>query len=82
MEPRIVFPGKRDMAKTKLKIPQNGWSGKWCYSYTENGWVKQQTYLDIVKDLVRYLDQENIPRPVILIFDGASCHVSIEMAKL
>ena len=76
VQPRIVFPGKRDIAKSKLKLPEDGLSG------TENGWVKQKTYLEIIKDLVLYVDQNNIQKPVILIIDGASCHVSIEMAKL
>ena len=44
--------------------------------------MKQDTYLDIVRDLVRYIEQENIKLPVILIIDGATCHVSLEMVLL
>ena len=82
VEPRIVFSGKRDIAKTKLKLPEDGKSGKWGYSYTENGWVKQETYLDIVEDLLRYIKKESIPLPALYIIDGATCHVSYEMAAL
>ena len=61
---------------------RDGLTGKWKYSYTSNGWVKQSTYLHIVKDLVDYLKRNKIPLPVLLLIDGATCHLSYEMAKL
>ena len=51
VEPCIVFPWVTDIKKTKLQLPNNSLSGEWAYSYTENGWVKQSTYLH--KDLAQ-----------------------------
>ena len=72
----------RDIAKTKLKLPEDGQTGKWNYTYTVNGWVQQSTYLEIIKDLINYVKREGIQLPVLLLIDGATCHLSIEMSKL
>ena len=82
VQPRVVFPGVRDIAKKNMKLPENGKSGKWCYSYTDNGWVKQSTYIHIVNDLIDYITKNHIKLSVILIIDGATCHLSLEMARL
>ena len=55
---------------------------EWQYTYTSNGWFKQETYLDIIQDLTPFITTENIPIPVVLFIDGAKCHVSIEMAEI
>ena len=79
--PRAVFAGVRNLAKTKLEnLPRDGQSGEWEFSYMDNGWVKQTTYLDILKDLAKYIHEKQIPTPVLLFIDGASCHISLEMA--
>ena len=83
VQPRVVYAGVRDMAKEKLKdLPKDGQSGEWVFSYTENGWVKQKTYLDIIMDIVKFIEKHSIPLPVLLFIDGASCHLSIAMARL
>ena len=51
VSPRVIFPGVRDMAKSKLKLPNYGKTGEWQYTYTSNGWVKQEIYLDIIQEL-------------------------------
>ena len=80
--PRAVFAGMRDMARIRLKdLPKDGKTGEWCFSYSENGWVKADTFLHIINDLGRYIKEHNIPTPVILFIDGASCHTSLAMAK-
>ena len=49
--PRAVFSGKRNIAKVKLaSMPKDGMSGEWGFSYSENGWVTQEVYIDIVKE--------------------------------
>ena len=52
--PRAVFAGLRDMARIRLKdLPKDGRTGQWCFSYSENGWVKADTFLDIINDLAK-----------------------------
>ena len=33
---RVIFPGVRDMAKSKMKLPKDGKTGEWQYTYTSN----------------------------------------------
>ena len=81
--PRVVFSGKRNLIKTKLgTMPSDGISGKWQFSYTENGWVQQDTFLEIVQDIVNYTKNNNIPTPVIIFIDGATYHLSLSISKL
>ena len=81
--PRVIFAGKRDLAKTKLKdLPRNGRTGEWLFSYSENGWVNQEIFVQIIRDLGDYLRAKGIPTLVLLFIDGASCHVSLSMAEL
>ena len=71
------------MAREKLKdLPKDGRSKEWQYSYTENGWVKQTTYLNIIMDIIKYIEGNDIKTPVLLFIDGASCHLSLDIAKL
>ena len=81
--PRAVFTGKRDMTKTKMKnLSKDGRTAEWKFSYSENGWVKQETFLDIIKDLGEYISTKGIQKPVLLFIDRASCHLSLAMAEL
>ena len=81
--PRCVFAGKRNIAKTKLNnLPTDGASGEWGFSYSDNGWVKSDTFLDIINDMSEYIKKHDIQTPILLFIDGASCHVSLAMAEL
>ena len=81
VEPWVIFPGVRDIVKNKMKLPTNGRTGMWRYYYTSNRWVNKEIYIDILMDLVRYIKNQEIPIPVILFIDGASCYLSIDMAE-
>ena len=76
--PRVVHSGVRMIAPIKPCIsdmPKDGISGQWKFSVSENGWVKHEQMLEIIQDLAQFIDENNIPKPVILFLDGASCHV-------
>ena len=70
------------MAKSKMKLPNDGKTGEQQYTYTSNGWVKQETYRDIIQDHATFIITKNIPIPFVLFINGASCHMSIKMAEL
>jgi hypothetical protein len=80
--PRVVFSGKRNLATTKLSLPVDGRSGVWTFSYTHNGWVDQDIMLIFIKDLGSYMAKQAVPKPAILFMDGATCHMSLEIAEL
>ena len=77
------YPRQRSIAKVKLaSMPKDGLSGELGFSYSENGWVTQEVYLDIVKDLGIFIQEQGIPTPVLLFLDGALCHLSLAISHL
>ena len=78
---RCVFKGVRNVAATRLaSLPVDGKSGPWGLTCTEKGFITADTFVLILQDLVNYLEKNKIQRPVILFMDGASPHISINMA--
>ena len=78
---RTIFKGVRNMAAQHLKdLPTNGKSGSWKFGVTANGYVTREAFMDILKDLDKYLEEKNIRRPVILFMDGQKGHISLEAA--
>ena len=83
--PRVVHSGVRMIAPIKPCIsdmPKDGISGQWKFFVSENGWVKHEQMLEIIQDLAQFIDENNIPKLVILFLDGASCHVSLKISEL
>ena len=69
------------MAETHLKdLPKSGKSGEWNFSVSGKGYITRELYVEVLKDLDKFLAEKNIPRPVILIIDGANPHISLEAA--
>ena len=82
--PRVVLALKQ---KQRLKakfasLPTDGASGEWEFSVSENGWVKADTFLEIIQDVGDFIKKNDIPTPVLLFFDGATVHLSLEASKL
>ena len=82
VSPRCFFRGQRNMAATHLaSLPSNGQSGAWSFTTTHKGFVTAETFVDVLSDLVKFVEEHNIARPVILFLDGAAPHISICMAE-
>ena len=82
--PRVVLALKQ---KQRLKakfasLPTDGASGEWEFSVSENGWVKADTFLEIIQDLGNYIKKNNIPTPVVMFYVGATVHLSLAASKL
>ena len=79
--PRVIYKGVRNMAVTHLQnLPENGLSGKWNFSVSPKGYIVCSLFLDVLKDINNYVQQKQIKKPVILIMDGASPHLSLDAA--
>ena len=72
---RLVYKGEQRRTKQIKDIPETGVAGKWGSSVAKNGYVTREVFLEILGDLVKHLDDNNIPRPVILYMDGYSGHL-------
>ena len=54
--------------------------GSWGLSSTPNGFITGNTFLLILEDLIRHVDEHYITRPIILFMDSAGPHISLAMA--
>ena len=79
---RCFFRGVRNVADNHLAgLPKDGKSGTWGFSTTPNGFITGETLPLILQDLVAYVEEHQIPRPIILFMDGAAPHISLAMAE-
>lgn len=62
-------------------LPKDGLSGTWGLCCAPKGYVTSDIFVNILEDLVSYLDSQHVLRPVILWIDGASPHLSLNMAE-
>ena len=80
--PRVIYRGVRNVAVDKMKdLPRDGRSGEWQFSVSDKGYITQDLFVEVLKDLDKYLVANNIERPVILIIDGAKAHISLQAAN-
>ena len=54
--------------------------GSWGLSSTPNGFITGNTFLLILEDLIRPVDERYITRPIFLFMDSAGPHISLAMA--
>ena len=79
--PRVIHKGVRNMAAAHLQnLPEDGLSGKWNFSVSPKGYITRPLFLEVLKDINSFVEQNTIQKPVIVILDGASPHLSIEAA--
>ena len=75
LPPYVVYKGERLMSDTRYGGPLGS-----RYSVSQNGWMTENTFLDWMRSLL----VPSIPneRPVLLILDGHTSHVSYEVRVL
>ena len=76
----VVYGTQRNFARKKLeKLPKDGISGEWHAEHSENGWMDRDVFLQILKNLDKWLTDNDVARPVILFVDGHKSHYSLEI---
>ena len=79
--PRVIYKGVRNIAAAHLQnLPEDGLSGKWNFSVSPKGYITRPLFVEVLKDINSYVEKNNIPKPVTVVLDGASPHLSIEAA--
>ena len=59
---RLVYKGTRNIAATKLADMRcDGVTGKWGLSLSEKGWMTAKVFLEVLCDIVAWLDLNDIP---------------------
>ena len=77
---RLVYKGKRNRSEHLKDIPVTGVAGQWHSSVAKHGYVTRSVFLEILADLVKHLDENQIPRPVVLFIDGYNGHLGPEIS--
>ena len=79
---RLVYKGSRNIAATKLADMRcDGVTGKWGLSLSEKGWMTAKVFLEVLCDIVAWLDLNDIPHPAIVFCDGYAGHLGLEIAE-
>ena len=80
--PRCLFRGVRNVAaKHLVLLPVDGISGAWGLTSTVNGFITAETFILVLQDLVQFVEEKQIERPIIVFMDGAAPHISLAMAE-
>ena len=81
--PRLVLKGIRDVSKKHFSSLEPGIkTGSFRFSFTESGFVNKDVFCKIILDLDEYLTVNHTPRPIFLLIDGATCHISLQARDL
>ena len=78
--PRVIYKGVRNVAASQLNLPEDGLSGKWTFSVAPKGYITRPLFVEVLQDINNYVETNQIQKPVVLILDGASPHLSLEAA--
>ncbi|XP_055910440.1 uncharacterized protein LOC129944801 [Eupeodes corollae] len=79
LPPMVVLPYKR--SPNWLKSVQNK-KLDWVLGKTESGWMRGETFLQYVKDVLKVLISKNdVKRPVLFFVDGHASHMSLELSN-
>ena len=80
--PRCLFRGVRNVAAKHLALlPVNVISGAWGLTSTANSFITAETFILVLQDLVQFVEEKQIMRPIIVFIDGAAPHISLVMAE-
>ena len=77
VQPMIIFPYLRVPKDIVRSVPNEFMIGA-----TETGWMRSETFYEFISNgFIPYLDEHNIPKPVILFVDGHKTHLSMQVSK-
>lgn len=75
--PMVVFPYIRPPVSVVKSMPPDWFLGK-----SETGWMRSDIFYEyIVNGVNKWLEDNDIPKPVILFVDGHKSHMSMQLSK-
>nr|CAI5826805.1 unnamed protein product [Callosobruchus analis] len=77
LPPCVVFPYVRPPKDVIKSLPDG-----WLLGKSETGWMKADIFLDyIVKGLSKWVDDQNIQKPVLVFVDGHKSHLTMRLSE-
>ncbi|XP_072389288.1 uncharacterized protein [Diabrotica undecimpunctata] len=78
LPPMIIYSQKKLPNDILSAVPNS-----WGIGLTENGWMDNKNFYEYIGNIFnRYLDRNNITRPVILFVDGHKTHLTVQTSQL
>ncbi|KAJ8936736.1 hypothetical protein NQ314_012183 [Rhamnusium bicolor] len=75
--PLVVFPYIKPPRAVVENIPKT-----WVLGRSDSGWMKSEVFYEyIVKELNKWLSDNNIKRPVLLFIDGHKSHMTLALSE-
>lgn len=75
--PVIVFPSIPP-TKNIVDLPQD-----WVLGKSESGCMKANVFFEyITNDFIKWVDRNDIKKPLLLLLDGSTSHMSLELSKM
>ncbi|KAH0808864.1 hypothetical protein GEV33_013927 [Tenebrio molitor] len=77
LTPMVVFPFVRPNKAIVDSIPSG-----WFLGRSESGWMRSDTFYEyIANGLNKWLDENKVTRPILLLVDGHKSHLSVELSQ-
>lgn len=77
VNPMVVFPFKRVPKDVVNSLPETWFLGK-----SETGWMISDVFFEYIANCVhKWLEENQVPRPVLLFVDGHKSHMTMELSE-
>ncbi|CAK1579786.1 unnamed protein product [Parnassius mnemosyne] len=77
LPPMVIFKYERIPRELSLSVPET-----WSLGRSDNGWMTRETFYEYICNIFnKWLDDNNVPRPVLLFIDGHTSHLSFQVSK-
>lgn len=77
LPPCVVFPYVRPPKDVINSMPEG-----WLLGKSETGWMKADIFYDyIVKGLNKWVEEQNVPKPVLVFVDGHKSHLTLRLSE-
>ncbi|KAL0830073.1 hypothetical protein ABMA28_003530 [Loxostege sticticalis] len=77
LPPCVVFPYVRPPKDVINSMPKG-----WLLGKSETGWMKADIFYDyIVKGLNKWVEERNVPKPVLVFVDGHKSHLTLRLSE-
>lgn len=77
LQPMVVFPYVRPPSHIIASVPDG-----WFLGRSETGWMRSEIFFEYIANGVNaWLEQNSIPKPVLLFVDGHKSHLTLDLNK-
>lgn len=77
LPPMVIFKYERIPRELSMSVPES-----WGIGRSDSGWMTMESFYEYMSNIFhKWLNDNNIQRPVILFIDGHTLHLSFHLSK-